>query len=164
MSLLEKALKAIHRSDSGPLVVGDALPAVSQRNQDGRVVDLAERGAKGWLLVYFYPKADTPGCTRQACSLRDAYTDLSGSGVGIFGVSRDSAKSQSAFRKKHGLPFDLLADEGGEVSRAFGVPGVLGFNKRQAFLFKDGVLVWRDLSASTDQQAGDVLAFLGRGS
>lgn len=143
-----------------PLSPGAALPGVTQNNQDGKPVSLSQAGATGYLLVYFYPKADTPGCTRQACSLRDAFADLSTKGVRVLGVSNDSVKAQKAFKEKFKLPFDLLADEGGEVITAFGVPKTLGFAKRQAFLFKDGKLVWNDLSASTDQQAADVLKVL----
>lgn len=140
-----------------PLAVAAALPAVSQKNQDGQLVNLAQAGAAGYLLVYFYPKADTPGCTKQACSLRDAYAALSDKGVKIFGVSTDSVKAQKGFKDKYQLPFDLLADEDAAVVAAFGVPKTLGFAKRQAFLFKAGKLVWRDLSAATEQQAADVL-------
>jgi peroxiredoxin Q/BCP len=110
--------------------------------------------------VYFYPKADTPGCTKQACSLRDSYAALKDRGVKIYGVSMDKVKSQKAFQDKYKLPFDLLADEDGTVVDAFGVPKTMGFSKRQAFLFKDGKLVWSDMSASTEEQAADVLKFL----
>lgn len=142
---------------AGPLAEGAALPPLSQKNQDDQSIKLAEAGATGYLLVYFYPKADTPGCTKQACSLRDSYAALTEKGVKILGVSTDSVKAQKAFKAKYKLPFDLLADEDGAVVTAFGVPKTLGFAKRQAFLFKDGKLVWRDLSASTEQQAADVL-------
>ena len=143
-----------------PLAEGAALPEVSQSNQNGETVKLADAGAKGYLFVYFYPKADTPGCTKQACSLRDAFAQLTDKGVKVLGVSMDGEKAQKAFREKHKLPFDLLADEDGTVVKAFGVPSRLKFASRQAFLFKDGKLVWRDLSASTDKQAADVLDYL----
>ncbi|HEX7261969.1 MAG TPA: peroxiredoxin [Luteolibacter sp.] len=143
-----------------PLAVGAALPVVEQKNQDDQVVKLAEAGATGYLLVYFYPKADTPGCTKQACSLRDSYTALTEKGVKIFGVSMDKVPAQKAFKDKFKLPFDLLADADGKVVDAFGVPKAMGFSKRQAFLFKDGKLIWSDLTASTDQQAADVLKHL----
>jgi peroxiredoxin Q/BCP len=120
-------------------------------------VKLAESAAKGYVLVYFYPKADTPGCTKQACSLRDAYETITGKGVKVFGVSLDSVEAQKAFADKYKLPFTLLADKQGKVADAFGVPHLAGFAKRQAFLFLDGKLVWRDLAAATDQQAADVL-------
>lgn len=140
------------------LAEGAKLPAVAVQDQDGRTIDLAAEGGKGLTLVYFYPKADTPGCTKQACSLRDSYAKLTDTGVRVFGVSTDDVAAQKAFQQKYRLPFTLLADSDKKVLEAFGVPSTLGFAKRQAFLFRDGVLVWRDLTASTDQQAADVLA------
>ena len=148
------------QAQAAPLAVGAELPADEQNNQDGQPVDLAEAGATGYLLVYFYPKADTPGCTKQACSLRDSYAALTDKGVKIFGVSTDKVAAQKAFKEKYKLPFDLVADSDGKVVDAFGVPKTMGFSKRQAFLFKDGKLVWSDQSASTDKQAEDVLKFL----
>jgi peroxiredoxin Q/BCP len=145
---------------AGPIAIGAPLPTVEQKNQDGQLIKLAEAGAKGFTLVYFYPKADTPGCTKQACSLRDSYASLTDKGVKIFGVSADKVDSQKAFKDKYMLPFDILADADGKVIAAFGVPTTLGFAKRQAYLFKDGKLVWSDLSASTEKQAEDVLKFL----
>lgn len=143
-----------------PLADGALMPSVSQKNQDDQTVNLATTAASGYVLVYFYPKADTPGCTKQACSLRDSYTALSEKGVKIYGVSMDTPKAQKAFKDKYQLPFDLLADVDGSVIAAFGVPKTMSFAKRQAFLFKDGKLVWKDLAASTDQQAADVIKFL----
>jgi peroxiredoxin Q/BCP len=141
-----------------PITEGSMMPSVSCPDQAGKDVKLEEAGAKGYTLVYFYPKADTPGCTKQACSLRDAYAKITDKGVKVFGVSMDSIEAQKAFAEKYKLPFSLLADKEGKVADAFGVPHMAGFAKRQAFLFLDGKLVWRDLSASTDQQAADVLA------
>ena len=144
-----------------PLAKGAAVPAVEQIDQNGKPVKLAEVGAKGYLLVYFYPKADTPGCTAQACSLRDSYEQLTKKGVKIYGVSLDNEAAQKAFKEKYHLPFELLADHDGKVVDAFGVPKTMGFAKRQAFLFKDGKLVWSDFSASTKKQAEDVLKVIG---
>jgi len=90
--------------------------------------------------------------------LRDAYAKLGDAGVRIFGVSNDDVAAQKAFQEKYRLPFRLLADTDKKVMDAFGVPHLGGFAKRQAFLFRDGSLVWRDLTASTEQQAADVLA------
>jgi peroxiredoxin Q/BCP len=160
--ILTAASTAIFASNAlaEPLALGSAMPTVEQKDQDGKVVKLQEAAAKGYTLVYFYPKADTPGCTKQACSLRDSYAALSEKGVQIFGVSADKEAGQKAFKEKYKLPFELLADADGKVIDAFGVPKTLGFAKRQAFLFKDGKLVWSDLSASTERQAEDVLKFL----
>jgi peroxiredoxin Q/BCP len=140
-----------------PIAESSPLPIVSCVDQLGKEVKLAESAAKGYVLVYFYPKADTPGCTKQACSLRDSYEAITEKGVKVFGVSLDSVKAQKAFADKYNLPFTLLADKEGKVADAFGVPHLAGFAKRQAFLFLDGKLVWRDLAAATDQQAADVL-------
>ena len=136
------------------------IPTVQSVDQNGVVVDLATEGAKGFTLVYFYPKADTAGCTKQACSLRDEFATLSKKGVQVFGVSGDDVAAQKAFELKYKLPFRLLADTEKAVMDAFGVPHTGKFASRQAFLFKDGTLVWRDLTASTAEQAADVLAAL----
>ncbi len=140
------------------LADGARLPAVTVNDQDGRAVDLAAEGGQGWTLVYFYPKADTPGCTKQACSIRDSYAALTGKGIRVYGVSTDDEKTQKAFQEKFQLPFPLLADKDKKLVTAFGVPTTMGYAKRQAFLFRDGVLVWRDLEAATAEQAADVLA------
>jgi peroxiredoxin Q/BCP len=149
-------------SNAEELKEGAKLPSVACTDHEGHTFDLFEAGKEGWTLVYFYPKADTPGCTKQACSLRDAYEQLTRKGVRVFGVSTDEVAAQKAFREKHRLPFTLIADPEKKVLDAFGVPATLGFAKRQAFLFRDGVLVWRDLAASTDKQAADVLAAMER--
>lgn len=139
-----------------------SLPSLQVTSHLGEKFDLAEQGGAGWTLVYFYPKADTPGCTKQACSLRDAYAELTDLKVQVYGVSRDTVATQKAFADKYSLPFTLIADADGELIRKFGVPTYTanGPSKRQAFLFKDGELVWRDLSASTEQQARDVLEII----
>jgi len=143
-----------------PLEIGARAPALTAIDQNGQSIALADLYAKGWVLVFFYPKADTSGCTKQACSLRDAYESLTERGVTVVGVSTDGVAAQKAFMEKHHLPYTLLADADKKVVGAFGVPTTMGFASRQAYLIKDGVLVWRDLKASTDQQAADVLAAL----
>jgi peroxiredoxin Q/BCP len=145
-------------ASAAELEVGAKAPAVRALDQDGKAVDFQEVYARGWTLVYFYPKADTPGCTRQACSLRDAYARLTERGVQILGVSTDSPEEQKAFQSKYRLPFTLIADRDKKVLDAFGVPHKLGFANREAFLIHEGRIVWRDLTASTEQQAADVLA------
>ena len=143
------------------LDLGAKLPDVTAPDQDGQPVQLAAAGGKGFTLVYFYPQADTPGCTKQACSLRDAYSQLGEKGIKVIGVSGDDVASQKAFQQKYKLPFTLLADHELAVMAAFGVPHNGNFAKRQAFLFHDGKLVWRDLAAATEKQAADVLAAVG---
>ena len=135
-------------------------PRIEAKDQDGNTVNLEEVYKKGITLVYFYPKASTPGCTSQACSLRDAYEELAQRGVQVIGVSMDKVEAQKKFRENNKLPFTLLADPDGKVVKAFGVGSLLGFASRQAYLIKDGNVIWRDKKASTSQQAADVLRVL----
>ena len=104
-----------NKLNASTLDIGQKLPSIKATLDSGEKVDLASKAAKGYTLVYFYPKADTPGCTKQACSLRDAYEVLLEKGVTIFGVSKDSVKSQHAFKEKYALPFSLVADSDSEV-------------------------------------------------
>jgi thioredoxin-dependent peroxiredoxin len=159
-------VKAIsNQRTNGKLNIGDALPAVAAQDQDGNLVQLAVAGRSGYTLVYFYPKAMTPGCTAQACSLRDAYSELQNRGVKILGVSLDTVDSQKKFQEEEHLPFVLLSDRQKKVTSAFGVPLILNsLAARQAYLFKDGKLVWMDTHASTGKQASDLLEVLAQQS
>ncbi|HRQ90459.1 MAG TPA: peroxiredoxin [Bacteroidia bacterium] len=143
-----------------PLEVGADAPKVKTVDQKGNPVDLGEELAKGISLVYFYPKADTPGCTKQACNLRDAFEEVTKAGIKVFGVSADTSEDQLAFAEKYQLPFTLLADKKGEVIAAFGVPTIndKGLAARQSFLVKDGKVIWRDLKATPTTQAQDAIA------
>jgi peroxiredoxin Q/BCP len=146
------------RAPAGALSVGDAAPEVAALNQDGVEVKLSDVYAKGPTLVYFYPKADTPGCTAQACSLRDAFPDFTNGGVEVVGVSGDSVEGQKRFAEKHNLPFVLLADTDSVVAKAFGVPTLMGIPKRQSFLVSEGKIVWIVESAKTGEHAAEVRA------
>ncbi len=104
------------------LKAGDAAPEFSAKDQDGNVHELKDYKGKK-LVVFFYPKASTPGCTAEACNLRDNWEVFQEKGYEILGVSADSARRQTNFKNKHELPFPLLADEEKEVINAFGVWG-----------------------------------------
>lgn len=143
-----------------PLKVGAPAPEVTALNQDGESVSLGDLYQKGLVLVYFYPRADTPGCTKQACSLRDAFAELSDRGVTVVGVSSDRPEAQKKFQEKYSLPFTLMADTDHKIIDGFGVPTRLGIASRQAFLIQEAKIIWRDLKASTAEQAADVLAVL----
>lgn len=145
---------------AGALSVGDAAPQIVTRDQNGAEVRLAEIYSQGPVLVYFYPKADTPGCTAQACSLRDAFPDFQAEKVTIIGVSGDTVESQKRFAEKYKLPFTLLADSDGAVAKAFGVPAVMGMAKRQSFIVADGKIAWIVESAKTGDHAAEVQAAL----
>lgn len=145
-------------ANGAPLAVGAAAPDVTAPDQDGTPVRFSDVYARGTTLVYFYPKADTPGCTAQACSLRDSFADLQGEGLQILGVSADSSVAQKKFQEKYQLPFPLIADADGNVSKAFGVDMIplVGMTKRQSFIVKDGKVVWTSLSAQTGGHAKEV--------
>ncbi len=141
------------------LTVGAPAPVVEVIDQDGNSLSLADVYRKGIVLLYFYPKADTPGCTAQACSLRDSFGDLKAIGVTVLGASIDTPAAQKRFQEKYSLPFPLVADNDGSLAKSFGVPTVLGLAaKRVAFLIRDGVVVWVDGNASTAKHADDVRA------
>lgn len=148
-------------SSKEPLSVGATAPGLSVTLDDGSEVDLAEVFREGPVLLFFYPKADTPGCTKQACNLRDHRESVEKAGITVFGVSRDTVEKQAAFRKKYGLPYRLVADPDGRLGEAFGVGGYLGMvYKRQSFLVVDGKIAWTDLKARPGTQAQDaILAF-----
>lgn len=104
------------------LKVGDKAPAFSLKDQDGNSTSLADfRGRK--LLLYFYPKADTPGCTKQACSIRDAMEPLASAGVIAAGISPDEPKKQKKFDDKYELGFPLLSDPDHQIAQAYGAWG-----------------------------------------
>jgi thioredoxin-dependent peroxiredoxin len=100
----------------------------------GKTVSLNELKGR-WVVLYFYPKADTPGCTKESCSLRDGYEQISKTGAVILGVSLDSMESQKAFKKKYELPFELVSDADKKIARAYGALGLMGFYaSRKTFL------------------------------
>ena len=112
------------------LQVGDQVPEFLSKDQDGTIIKLSDyRGQK--LIVFFYPRANTPGCTAEACNLRDNYSELKAAGYELLGVSEDSGKKQSNFKNKYDLPFPLLADEDHTVIDTFGVWGPKKFMGRE---------------------------------
>ncbi|GGW25977.1 thioredoxin-dependent thiol peroxidase [Arenibacter certesii] len=112
------------------LKVGDKVPSFSAMDQDGNTIKLSDYEGKK-LIVFFYPKASTPGCTAEACNLRDNYSELQAQGYELLGVSADSQKRQSNFRNKYEFPFPLLADEDHTVLNIFGVWGPKQFMGRK---------------------------------
>ncbi len=142
---------------AAPLQAGAAAPDLTAVDQDGKPVHFKDVYAKGPTLVYFYPKADTPGCTKQACSLRDDWSALTAKGIQVLGVSGDKPDGQKRFKEKFKLPFTLIADSDSKVADAFGVPHLGSITKRESFLIQNGKVVWTMPKASTDTHAKDVL-------
>lgn len=111
------------------LQVGDKVPDFMAKDQDGNTLKLSDYHGKK-LIVFFYPKASTPGCTTEACNLRDNYAELQAQGYQLLGVSADSQKRQANFKDKYDFPFPLLADEDHTVINTFGVWGPKKFMGR----------------------------------
>ena len=153
-------LSFTHAESEKMMKIGSPLPPLTTKDQDGKEVDLATYGKEGYLLVFFYPKDNTTGCTAQAFSLRDGNAELTQRNVKVLGVSADQVSAQKSFVTNQKLPYPLLADADNKIIQAFGVGGLFGFAKRSAFLFRDGKLVWQDPKGSTQDQAKVVLEYL----
>ena len=106
--------------------VGDIAPEFSLPNQQGETISLQQFRGQKPVVVYFYPKDDTPGCTLESCTFRDSYADFQDLGAVVLGISSDSPESHQKFAQKYNLPFPLLSDRGSQVRRAYGVPTTLG--------------------------------------
>ena len=142
---------------------GMKAPGFEARDQDGNLVKLADFSGKSNVVLYFYPKDDTPGCTKEACSLRDGYHAIQAAGAVILGVSADTAERHARFAKDYQLPFPLLADPGGSLLiRPYGVwVPVIGIASRVTFIIdKAGTI--RDIVRKVDTAGHDrqVLASL----
>jgi peroxiredoxin Q/BCP len=108
-----------------PLAPGDLAPPIALRDAEG-VERRGDQLAGATLVLFFYPKDDTPGCTAEACAFRDGFADFQALGAQVWGVSGDNAASHQRFAARHQLPFPLLVDQGNQLRRAFGVPNALG--------------------------------------
>ncbi|NET51424.1 MAG: peroxiredoxin, partial [Merismopedia sp. SIO2A8] len=108
-----------------PVKVGDRAPSFTLPDQSGTSVNLADLIGKSPIVLYFYPKDDTPGCTKESCAFRDRYEDFQDLGATVIGISGDSPESHQQFATKHNLPFTLLADTGNTVRKLYGVPATL---------------------------------------
>ena len=106
--------------------VGDKAPDFTLPSQAGEPVRLSDRLGERTVVLYFYPRDETPGCTREACAFRDSYEVFAEAGAEVIGVSSDSVDRHAAFAGHHGLPFTLLSDESGQVRKSYGVPSTLG--------------------------------------
>ena len=144
---------------------GAQAPGFSLPDQNGRLRTNAEFRGK-WLVLYFYPRDDTPGCTEQACTFRDDLHRLTALGAEIVGVSVDDTLSHQVFSKKYSLPFALLADAKGELARRYGSLrdlGLIRFARRNTFLIDpQGKVAKVYLSANTSRNSQEVIADLKR--
>lgn len=143
-----------------PLNVGDTAPDFTAKDTHGNTVKLSDYAGQA-VVMYFYPKDDTPGCTKQACSFRDNYEQYTSKGIPVFGVSMDDEASHQRFTEKFNLPFPLLADTDGAITKAYDVDGG-GYAKRVTYVIgKDGKIAQVFTTIQTDTHATDVLQQLG---
>ncbi|MEC4814993.1 MAG: peroxiredoxin [Scytonema sp. PMC 1069.18] len=143
-----------------PLPVGSDAPNFTVKDTNGNTVSLSDYKGKT-VVLYFYPKDDTPGCTKQACSFRDANDDYQSKDVVVLGVSVDDEASHQAFTQKYNLNFPLLADTEKTLTQAYDVDGG-GYAKRVTYVIDgDGKIIHVDSSVNTSTHANDVLTALG---
>ena len=143
-----------------PLSVGDSAPNFTAKDTNGNTISLSSYAGKP-VVIYFYPKDDTPGCTKEACSFRDNYAQYLSKGITVFGVSMDDEASHQKFTEKFSLPFPLLADTNGALTKSFDVDGG-GYSKRVTYVIDGaGKISQVYTSVKTDTHATDILAEMG---
>ncbi len=139
------------------LTIGTVAPAFTTTDDEGNTVSLSDFQGKT-VVLYFYPKDDTPGCTKQAQSFRDNYAEYQGKELVVLGVSMDDQASHQKFKEKYGLPFTLLVDSDGSITKAYDVDGG-GYAKRVTYIIDgEGKITHVDANVNTSTHAQDVLA------
>ncbi len=149
-------------ASASDLTVGAKAPAFEAQDQNGKTVKLSDYTGKQNVVLYFYPKDDTPGCTKEACSLRDGHGAILATGSVVLGVSGDDVKSKKAFAEKYHLPFSILADPDKKIIEAYGVKmALLGLARRVTFIIdKAGTIrhILTDVNtAAADKQVLELL-------
>lgn len=150
-----------------PFKPGDAAPDFSLPDGAGKLIRLADYRGQ-WIVLYFYPRDNTPGCTKEACSFRDAYADYQSSDVVVLGISTDDAKAHQKFATKYSLPFPLLTDADGQVATAYESYGLkkfmgkeyLGISRNTFLINPEGNIEKIYLKVKPDNHAAEVLADL----
>ena len=161
--LLGGAVFGVSAAQAATLEVGQVAPDFVLPDQDGKTRQLADWRGK-WLVLYFYPKNDTPGCTTEACNFRDDWLILQELGAAVVGVSVDTSASHAAFAQKYKLPFPLLADAQGEVAARYGALSdwwLYKFAKRQTFIVNpQGRIARIYRSVDSDKHSAEIVADL----
>ncbi|RNL82971.1 peroxiredoxin [Sinomicrobium pectinilyticum] len=123
---------------------GDTIPSFTLKDQDGKPVNLPEELGENGAVIFFYPKDDSPVCTKEACAFRDHYEEFTTAGVHIIGINSGSVESHKKFRQKYHLPFTLLSDPDNKVLKRFGIKNMLFLTGRETFVVdKRGEVVYR---------------------
>ena len=142
------------------LAVGTTAPSFTTTDDEGNSVSLSDFAGKT-VVLYFYPKDDTPGCTKQAQSFRDRYADYQNKDMVVLGVSMDDQGSHQKFKEKYGLPFTLLVDSDGAITKAYDVDGG-GYAQRVTYIIDgEGKISHVDANVNTSTHAQDVLTAIG---
>lgn len=142
------------------LAVGTMAPSFTTADDEGKTVSLADFSGKT-VVLYFYPKDDTPGCTKEAQSFRDNYGQYQDKDMVVLGVSMDDQTSHKMFKEKYGLPFQLLVDTDGAITKAYDVEGG-GYSKRVTYIIDGaGKISYVDEKVKTDSHAQDILSIVG---
>lgn len=142
------------------LSVGNKAPEFTVKDTNGKTVSLSDFAGKT-VVMYFYPKDDTPGCTKEAQSFRDNYAEYQDKDMVVLGVSMDDEASHKAFTDKYGLPFQLLADVDGTITKAYDVESG-GYSKRVTYIIDaEGKICHVDKKVKTDSHAKDILEVIG---
>jgi peroxiredoxin Q/BCP len=145
------------------LTAGTTAPDFTVKDTNGNTVKLSDYAGKQ-VVLYFYPKDDTPGCTKEACSFRDHYQQYLSKGIAVFGVSMDDESSHKAFTDKFNLPFPLLADTDGAITTAYDVAGDMNgtrYSKRVTYVINDGTIAQVYETVNTATHATDILSAIG---
>lgn len=142
------------------LAVGAQAPNFTTTDDEGKTISLSDFAGKV-VVLYFYPKDDTPGCTKEAQSFRDKYADYQGKDMVVLGVSMDDQASHKMFKEKYGLPFQLLVDTDGAITKAYDVEGG-GYSKRVTYVIDgEGKISYVDANVNTSTHAEDILGVVG---
>jgi thioredoxin-dependent peroxiredoxin len=158
---LAEVAELVAPAEPALLSIGSPAPHFTATAHDGQKVDLSKLKGKQ-VVLYFYPKDDTPGCTKQACEIRDAWSQLQKAGILVFGVSTQDNASHKAFAAKYKLPFPLLPDEDGALAAKYKVPVVNGKARRITYLIgKDGKIKWVWPKVNPVGHAAEILSAAG---
>lgn len=143
---------------SSVLNTGDMAPDFEAETYGGETVKLSDVYKEGTVALYFYPKDNTPGCTKEACSLRDGMDDLEGLGINVLGVSTDGVKAHENFKNKYNLNFPLISDKSKDIIKLYGVKSAFGTAKRETFLINsNGEIVHIWTKVNTKKHAEEIV-------
>ena len=139
---------------------GDNFPEFNLKADDGRTISTSQLNGR-FTIIYFYPKDDTPGCTKEACGFRDYINEFNKLGLSIFGISVDGVESHQKFKRKYSIPFTLLSDSNKELISALGIKSIIGAASRVTFILDKATKIIKIYpKVSPDKHAEEILSFV----